>query len=487
MKNSFKIAMAVLLLGVAAPALAQDETTVDDVRKSALETTNRLMPVSQDNSGFINALVSTYEKNPTLKAARAQTRAVFEELPQADAGWRPTAEAQTGITYTDVDTKLDGGAGAGAYSASGDNTSKDAALTVSQPLYRGGSTVANIEAAKNTIKSQIAFLDQTEQQILLDAATAYLNVLQNDALLKLAVNNQDVLKQQFGATRERFDVGELTRTDVSQAEARAARAAAEVIAAQGNLKSSRARFEQLIGYQPVDIAFAPLPVKIPATLEEAVTFAEQWNPGVRSAQYAQAAAAADINSIYGELLPHVALSGTAGKSYEPGIGIDSTETNTIGVVARIPLYEAGATRSRVRQAKQSANQRMSQIGEAKRATREAVVTAWETLAAARAEKVARMSQVEAAEVARFGVKQEADLGARTILDTLDADQELLDAKVALVSAVRDEAVALYSLAAAMGVFNPQNLGFGDKVPDYNKEVAGARANLFSTAVDRVKP
>ncbi len=480
-RNFSKLFPALLLLSVALPAYAQDkEMTVDDVRKSATKSMTELVPVDTNNALFYNALVSTYEKNPRLKAARAQTRAVFEQLPQADAGWRPTVGAEAKITYSDINTEAKGAAA--AFTTDGSNTGKDAALTLSQPLYSGGSTQADVNAAKNTIKAQIANLDLTEQEVLLSAATVYLNVLRDEALLKLTLNNKDVLSRQSDATHQRFEVGELTRTDVSQAEARSAKADAEVITAQGNLKSSRARFEQIIGYQPEQLGFPTLPLDIPTSLDEAVNFAEKWNPGVRAAQYAQQAAQYDVHSIYGELLPSLSIAGRAEKAYEPSVGIDNQDASSIGLVASVPLYEGGATRSRVRQAKQTANQRMEEIAQAQRATREAVVSAWETLAATKAEKEARKSQVEAAEVARFGVKQEADLGARTILDTLDADQELLDAKVALVEAARDEMVALYTLAAAMGIFDPKNLGFGDKIPDYNKEVEDVRGKVFSTSI-----
>jgi outer membrane protein TolC len=224
-------------------------------------------------------------------------------------------------------------------------------------------------------------------------------------------------------------------------------------------------------------------LNIPKSLDEATGYAETWNPNVRAAQYAHRAAESDINSQYGNLLPEVNLSGDLAKSYEPTASMNSSEGATVGVVASFPLYEAGAVRSRVRQSKKTAQQRYAEILDAKRSAHEQAISAWENLQAARGEVTSRMAQVEASEVARFGVKQEADLGARTILDTLNADQEVLDAQVALVTASRNEVVAMYSLAAALGVLTPETLGFGNKVPDYNREVEAVRTNIFGTDVD----
>lgn len=467
------------------PSCAQEARTIEEVRKNSVKSLENLLPLDKDNQIFFNALRSTYDQSPTLKAARADTRAVFERLPQADAGWRPTVNVEMGIDSSDIDREFDNQF-LDNFSPDGSNTSKDAALTLAQPLYRGGSTFANIKAAKSTIKSQIAFLDQTEQGVLLAAAIAYIDVLRDELVLQLRINHQYVLKQQYEATDKRYKAGELTQTDVSQAESRYARADAEVIDAQGNLKSSRARFKQLIGYEPENLAYPVLHIDIPVTLEESLSCAENRNPGILSAQYAQSAAESDVDSIYGELLPSISLEGRMLKAWDPNEGIDNEDESSIGVFASMPLYEAGAVRSRVRQARHSVVQRYEKIAEEKRRTAEEVTSAWETFQAAKAEKKARMSQVEAADVARFGVKKEADFGSRTTLDVLDADQELLDAKVAFVAAQRNELAAQYGLAAAIGIFNPETLGFPVTLPDYNREIQAARNNLFGTSISSKK-
>lgn len=475
---------AALLSGVSFAALAEEQMmTADEMKAQAVKIMKDLMPQDRTNTVFIKALVDTYENNPTLKAARLQTRAVFEQLPQAEAGWRPTVTANANITENSTSTNVSGASNFPGVAGDADYLTRAASLNLNQPLYRGGRTIADTETARNVIKAQIAALEQTEQQVLLQAVTAYLDVLQNEALLKLATNNRNVIGKQFDATKKRFDVGELTRTDVSQAEARQARADSDIITAQAALRSSRAEFERVIGYPPDKLGFPLTTLDVPGSLESATAFAEEWNPSVRAAIYTQRAAASDVDSQYGNLLPQVALSGDLTKSYEPSSTIDDTDGVAFGVVASFPLYEAGSTRSRVRQAKKTAMQRMDQITEARRLAHQQTVTAWENLQAAHGEVVSRLAQVEASEVARFGVKQEADLGARTILDTLDADQEVRDAQVALVTATRNEVVATYALAAALGVLNPKTLGFGEKVPDYNREVEAVRGNLFGTGVD----
>ncbi len=460
---------------------AQSEMTVDNVKAQATRDVMLLLQVEEGektNSDFFKALVATYEHNPGLRAARQSVRATFEELTQADSNWRPNVGASANVTHTKQDT--DPG-------TDQSNTAKAGAVTLQQALYRGGRTMAQVQEAKDLIRSSIANLESIEQNVLLQAVMAYMNVIRDEALVELSANNSRVIGEQFNATRERFDVGELTRTDVSQAEARLARAGADIIAARGNLQSSIANFERVIGYNPADLRF-PLPlIPVPVSLDEAIKYADGWNPDVRSSQYLHKSSESTVSVIRGELLPDISIQGSLGKSKDPSPTINDADSAVIGVVATIPLYEASSVRSRVRQAKYVTNQRYTEVLDTKRSVREMVISSWENLAAARAEIEARTTQLEAAEVARYGVKQEADLGARTILDTLDADQEVLDAQTALVTAKRNEVVARFELAAAMGVLNPTTMGFAEKIPDYDSEVESVRRNLLGLDVDRVSP
>lgn len=471
--------LAVLLTGVSLPSYAQntdDFITADEMKIAASKEMKELLPQDKDSAVFLSTLAATYDNNPTIKAAREETRAVFERLPQAEAGWRPTVTANANVTANSASTD-----------PGDDDTylTRAASLDLTQPLYRGGRTIADTATAKDIIRAQIAALENVEQQVLLSAVTAYLDVLRDEAILKLSTNNRTVISRQFDATNKRFEVGELTRTDVAQAEARLAEADSGIITAQAALRSSRATYERVVGYKPENLGFPQVVIGTPESLDTAIVYAEQWNPSVRAAQYSHRAAESDVDSQYGNLLPQVSLTGDLTKAYDPSSALDKSDGAAIGVVASFPLYEAGSVRSRVRESKKISNQRYAQILESKRLAREAVVTSWESLQAARGEVTSRLAQVEASEVARFGVRQEADLGARTVLDTLDADQEVLDAQVALVTATRNDTVALYTLAAALGVLNPKTLGFGEKVPDYNREVQAVRTNLFGTDVPKL--
>jgi outer membrane protein len=452
--------------------------TVDQIKSETSKSIKELFPVEKDqsNSQFFRALATAYDTNPTLKAARAELHSVFEALPQAESGWRPVVAAGADVTSSHVETNP---------GSSMSGTSKEASLSLVQPLYRGGQTIANTNKAKNSIRAQLAAVDATEQGILLQVATSYMNLLRDEALVRLSENNRKVIAKQSEATNERFKVGELTRTDVSQAEARLAGAEAEVTVAKANLSTSRAIFEQMTGYRPEgDLSFPVVALDMPVSLDDAVALAEKWNPSVRAALHAHNAAQDDISSKFGQLLPEISVQGGVAKSYDPISGLyDDQDSASVAVVATVPLYEAGAVRSQIRGAKHVASQRQAQIAEATRAAREQVISSWESLKAAEAEIKSREAQVEAAEVARFGVKEEANLGARTILDTLDADQEVRDAQASLITARRNEVVARFALASALGILTPKTLGFSEKVPDYDREIEAVRHNYFGTDVD----
>lgn len=361
-------------------AAAVSTKTVDQVKSEASKNLKELFPVEKDmeNSQFFRALVTAYETNPTLKAARAELHSVFEALPQAESGWRPVVSAGADVTSAHTETNP-------GSTLSG--TSKEASLSLVQPLYRGGQTLAGTREAKNLIRAQISAVDATEQSILLQVATAYMNLLRDEALVRLSENNRKVIARQSEATSERFKVGELTRTDVSQAEARLAGAEAEVTVARGNLSTSRAIFEQMTGYRSEgDLPFPLIALDIPVSLDEAVALAEKWNPSVRAAVHARNAAKDDIDGKFGQLLPEVSLQGGVAKSYDPISGLyDDQESASVAIVATVPLYEAGAVRSQIRGAKHTASQRGAEIAEATRAAREQVISSWESLRAAEAE------------------------------------------------------------------------------------------------------
>lgn len=415
----------------------------------------------------------TYENNPTLQAARAELKAVQEEMPQALSGWKPSADASGNVT----DAEIDGGVGNGT-------TSKSAAFEVTQPLYRGGRTLAATRVAEDTILAQRALLKALEQQVLFTAASAYMDVLRDKALLELSVNNENVLTKELEATAERFEVGEITRTDVSQAEARLARAASDRIRSSGNLQSSIAAYEEVVGIRPGALENPAIKFPVPETLDETVIFAENNNPTVIAAGYIHESAENSVDEIFGELLPELFLSGSWDRQYDPQPGIlEETTTRSILVSATIPLYEAGGVRSRVRQAKHTANQRFIEILESRRDIREQAISSWEDLQAAKAETKSREAQVDASRLALEGVRAESDIGSRTVLDVLDAEQEYLDAQVALVTARRNVVVAEFSLASTLGILIPEVLGLHDFSGEFDEHLDSIKWKILGTDVD----
>lgn len=422
------------------------------------------------------ALHETYLHNPTLRAARAATKATFEKLPQALAGWLPSATASGGVTYSTLNRDPGG---------TTKNTEKEAAVSVSQSLYRGGRTVAGTRAATALIDAQLGTLASAERSVLYQAVVSYMDVLQARAVVNVNEQNRKVIDRQLKATQDRFNVGDVTRTDVAQSEFRLARAQADLTAAGGSLRATRAVFEQVVGMPPENLVLpGPSAFSFPSSTDEAAHMAETYNPDVIAAQARELAAKENVDIEFGSLLPDVSVNAGASMTRDPsGFALDGTDAANVGVSASMPLYEGGATRSRVRAAKYTANELYMKVIEAKRAAREEAVRAFENLNTAQAELISRQAQVRAAEIARDGVRAEAEQGERTILDALDADLEVRDAQVAMITARRNKVVAEYALASALGMLVPGNIGISDKVFDPDSFGRGTLLKMFSVHAD----
>jgi outer membrane protein len=275
-------------------------------------------------------------------------------------------------------------------------------------------------------------------------------VLRDGEVLELNRNNEQVLRRQLEATQDRFRVGEVTRTDVAQAEAALAGAVASRIQAEGNLVTSRANFEQVFGFPPANLTQPPLPTDLPRSEDDAWVQAQDQNPDYAAARYREIASKHDIDATTGALLPQFNLVGQLNRSNETTT--PNLTTNTAQVLAQVsmPLYEAGNTYSQVRQRKQVNSQRKLQIDETGRQVRRNAVSTWENLLTARANIQSLQAQVDASRIALDGIQQEAAVGSRTVLDVLITEQNLLNSEVALVRARFDEAVASYSLKAVVG-------------------------------------
>ncbi len=416
--------------------------------------------LDQRQDTLYDVLAIAYQNNASLKAARAELLAVQEQLPQAQAGFKPTITAGADITYSN--TKTDGQS---FVSSDGGNTAKSASLNLNQPLYRGGRTMADIRAAKNIITAQQLGLSATEQAVLYDVAVAYINLVQNKAILALNENNKSLAARELERAENGFKVGELTRTDVSQAKARLAEAEAEIINAEAAYDSAVAIYQQLVNETKLPlIAFPARKLSLPTSLKEALLLAETNNRSILQAKFIAGAAQDSVDSQFGALLPEISAIGQLNKTYDPTDFIDDQRQASIGLSASIPLYQAGAARSRVREAKHRANQRHVQMTEAHQQVRQEIITTWKNLRAAEAEIKARTIQVEAARIAREGVHYETEFGERTLLDALDSNQELLNAQVNLVQAQGNEIIARFALARNLGVLVPQKLGFSGIKP-----------------------
>lgn len=424
------------------------------------------------------ALVRAYNANPRLRAARATLRATDEQMAQAFANWRPTVRAigQAGrrVSKSSPGTNL--------YT-----TPYSGRLTLDQPLFRGGSSFAQLRRARNNIRAQRARLIDTEQDVLLDAVTAYMNVFRDEAVLRLNINNQRVLRRQLRATRDRFEVGEVTRTDVAQAQARLARATADRIQSEGDLESSRANYKNVIGAVPVNVRRPQMPVRVPKSRGQLIRISRQSNPNVIAALFTEASARSDVANIRGELLPQISISGEASRSFDSSFRNTRSDAASVTAQVVIPLYQAGSVTSRLRAAKQTASQRRMELIQARRESIEAATRAWASLLTARSQVQAFESEVRANQIALEGVRQEARAGSRTVLDVLDAQQELLTSQVSLVRVQRDETVARHQVRAAMGRLTSVTLRLPVKAYDARQYYRDVRYKLWGLGRSSTRP
>jgi len=397
---------------------------------------------------LVEALASAYQNNPTLLAERASLRATDEGVASALSGWRPTVQIDGDAGFSESETT--------SVTSGFTTTTKDSlqprsfSFTITEPLYRGGRTEAETLSAENLVDAGRAGLAVTEQRVLLDAVTAYMDVLRNKTVVQLNRNNERVVERQLQAARDRFEVGEVTRTDVAQAEARAAQAKADRIGAEGNLISSRATYRQFIGDLPGKLEWPARIGGVPANERDALQAASTANPTIVSANFSELSARDDIDVAISDLLPQVSLRGAYDRSFDVSAFTEELDSLSLSAVVTVPLYQSGAVHSAVRRSKQIASQRRLEYEEARRAVFEEVTRAWESLITAQAQISAFQAQVRAAELALEGVEQETIVGLRTTLDVLDAEQEVFAAGVNLVSAERDAVVSSYWVKATIG-------------------------------------
>jgi TolC family type I secretion outer membrane protein len=444
---------------------------------AAIVAATALVAPSSGAQTLEETLARTYMTNPSLLGARAQLRATDETVAQALSGWRPTVRLNADAGKRLVDQR--------GQARSEWRTPRGASLTIGQNLFNGFGTQAVVQQSEFAVQADRARLVATEQSVLLDAVTAYMDVLRDQAVLDLNVNNERVLRRQLEATQDRFEVGEVTRTDVAQAESRVSRASADRIRAEGDLVNSRARYRAVVGDAPGTLQ-RPQPVGggLPVNEDEAHALARDRAPAVHVARFEEQAAQERVNVVSSDLWPSVDLQGSLSRSDEATSRTSRTESAAIIATMSVPLYEAGAVSARVREAKEVVGQRRQELDRAVRLAIEDATRAWETLLTARAQIKAFTEEVRAAEIALEGVQQEAAVGSRTTLDVLDAEQELLDARVNLVRAERDELVASFALRAAIGAMTARELALPVQIYDYDSHYRETRGRWWGTDIGR---
>ncbi|MBM3515568.1 MAG: TolC family outer membrane protein [Alphaproteobacteria bacterium] len=431
------------------------------------------------------ALGLAYQNNPTLQAARAQLRSVDESVPLALSGWRPSLTVNGNVTRARNESQITRGGAAGALFGGGTTlrTSEQAAVSLRQPVFRGLKTIAGTSQARAQVMAQRARLQSTEAQVLLESTSAYLDVLRDQAVLDLQINNVQVLNRQLEATRDRFRVGEITRTDVAQAEARVSGANASRIQAEGQLQKSRANYENNVGKPPEALTQPGTVTGLPGTIDEAIDVAIKSNPNFVAADFTAQAAQDGIDVSRGDLLPTFDIEAQYARGYDT-LADKSTSTNAQArAVVTVPLYQSGAEYARLRQSKHTAGQRRLEADQARLDARETTTSAWENYQAFTASIDSIKAQITASEIALEGVQREAEVGSRTVLDVLDAEQELLNARVNLVRAQRDQMVAAYQLLSAMGRLNAETLGLAVAVYDPLDHFDDVERQAFGSSTD----
>jgi outer membrane protein len=415
------------------------------------------------------ALVRAYQNNPQLNAQRASVRATDENVPQALSGYRPRVAltASAGYQYTDTNTTAGGSPNTIVRTEiHGANAPRSAGLTVSQTLFNGQQTANKTRAAESQVSGSREALRVLEQTVLLAGATIYMDYLRDAAIVEVQRSNTRVLEQTLKQTRDRFNVGEVTRTDVAQSEAQLAAGKTQQLTAESNLTTTRANFRRIIGNDPENLApGSPVDRYLPGSLPGAVDLSLVENPNVTAAMFGIDVNYLQVKVNEGALLPTVSFQASVQQSYEQTMTIFRSFGASAIAQLSVPVYQGGAEYSLIRQSKETLAQQRLVLEQTRDQTRANVVTAWGQLVAGRAQVASAQSQVTASEIALNGVREEAKAGQRTTLDVLNAQQALVNARVALVTAQHDRVVASYSVLNAVGRLSPQVLNLATTVYD----------------------
>lgn len=448
---------------------------------SAVAAALLLDPVTLNAQTLADALVTAYRTSPLLESSRAALRGLDESVPIARSARRPQVGAGAGANANNTFDSTDP-----VYSLQAD-------LTASLLLFDNGQTAAAVEAARNRIASGRADLKDVEQFVLFSAVQAYADVRRDEEFVRIALNDVERMDETLRATRNRFEVGEVTRTDVSQSEARLAESRSTLAGARGLLEVSREAYRAAVGTLPQNLAPPPPIPELPRALDDAIAIGIRRSPVIIAAQFAERAAVYDFDRAMAAKGP--SISATAGLGVRRSNSSmtrdwDNQGFGEAGIRGTLPLSTGGRNDALVRQAQAVLDQRRHDVQDAGRQVTQQVAGAWTELDVARASIIARREQVEASTIAAEGVTEEARLGARSTLDVLDAQQEQLQAEAEVVRAQRDEYVAAYALLRSIGLLTVEHLGLGvesyDPDVNFSRVQAGRPGGYDTSVVDRIR-
>lgn len=428
-----------------------------------------VLPTTVMAETLAQALKSAYMKHPGLEADRARQRGVDEGVSQAVSGWRPTivANGDAGVQKSDSTGFKSVKTNPAGFS-----------ITLTQPVFNGFKTVAGTKQAEAFVNAGRQQLLAFEQSVLLDSVIAYMGVIRDQRIVHLRRQNVSFLISQLSASKARFSVGEITRTDVAQSRARLASSRSELAVARSNYAASVASYIRVIGHQPSKLRFPAISRRMPRSLQVALATAARTSPTILAAAFNHRAAKENIKVLRGDLLPTLSIQAQYSLRSEPSSTIKRTGTGTLQGVLSVPLYQAGRVYSQVRQAKQQASESQLQILDSRRQVRQAVVSTWNAYVASREAITSTKAQVSANALALSGVRQEAMVGSRTTLDILDAKRELVNSQVQLATAQNNEIVSAYQLIAATGQMTVRNLRLSVPVYDPSVNANHVRGKLF---------
>lgn len=428
-------------------------------------------PVSADT--LQDAIQTAYLNNPQLEAQRRVTDSAQEQLAQAKSQWRPQVSASASYGYESVETTR-------VFAGNvGERPVSTAQLQATMPVYAGGRINAGIRSAKAGIGQANAQLEGTSQDLILQVITTYVDVIRDRETVSIRENSVELLEEQVRASRDRFEVGEVTRTDVAQSEARLEGSKAALAGAEAQLEASLAVYAFLIGADPDQLVPPPPAPVLPSSVEEAISIGFAQNPDLQASVFGERVASEGVKSAYGSLKPTVSIVASA--SQQETYVNDFRDTNLSAVAqASVPLFQGGLIRSQVRSAKLQRDQARLQTDSVERQIRAQVAQGYYRHIAALRAIEASERQVEAAEIAYDGAKEELAVGVRTTLDVLDQEQQLLEARLNLIQSERDAYVAAHQLLRAMGALSLDRLNLGVEAYDPNDYGDKVRRNWLLT-------